>query len=572
MLGSLAPLQRKAAPADADAGAVDVSHVARAEVGAAFGAAAHGVGYEVGGGAAQARGAHAVTTAGKVDFAPGRFDVESDEGRARLGEETAHAVQQSNRGEPSSVASLEGEAKQAGEDFASGRAPKVDMAAPPGLALADEPKDPTKAAKDTDPSTEVPDLTNGEVTAIKKVLASNQDEALKLVHKALQRIDATKFSSKDLTGGVLHAGDGSSTIQGPKFEAWLETTLDGAAKAAKKQRGELSKAEVKKALGAAPVPAASKDITVTIGSDHFASASLLYSTVRHELVHVAQIRADFVGYIPSELMPSGVASPSDNKAKNNRELEAYLWEMEHLAGTGLTDTGELYLLWDKSSDAWRNASADAQNKVDPAYGKAFNNVWKLAMDGHIAAIDAQHKTFKKTGKVADESLVLTLQSHLKIMWDFRNNFSNNSSGHEAGEKAAIAQSEEILGNGPEQELKKGLDAADAALKAGITDAWDAYRTWFNLLNKWNKLDATAGKTYAARWNVTAPALWDKAFTLYEAKINATLKAGDAEEADTLLYEKIGTLSMHAAKSQIKEADYAKRKKALEDAVKKAKKP
>src|SRR5262249_24513801 len=100
-------------------------------------------------------------------------------------EETAHAVQQSNRGEPSSVASLEGEAKQAGEDFASGRPPKVEMAAPPALALADDGTDKDKPAKDTDPSPEVPDLTNAEVAAINKVLTTDEDEALRLVLKAL---------------------------------------------------------------------------------------------------------------------------------------------------------------------------------------------------------------------------------------------------------------------------------------------------------------------------------------------------------------------------------------------------
>lgn len=481
-------------------------------------------------------------------------------------------MQQSNPGEPSSVASLEGEATQAGEDFASGRAPRVEMAAPRGLALADDPKAKDKPAKDTDPSAEVPDLTSGEVTAIKKVIASDQAEALRLLLKALQRIDVTRFSSKDLTDGKLHAGSGSSTIQGPKFQAWLETILDGHAKKLSKKRSELSEAEAKKAITATPVPAASKDITVTIGSGHLASVSLLYSTVRHEFVHVDQIRADFVGYVPSELMPSGVASPSDNQTKNNRELEAYQWEMEHLAGTGLKETGELYLLWDKSSDAWQNASADAQRKVDPGYGKAFNNVWKLAMGGHIAAIDEQHQAFKKTGKVSDDSLVLTQQQHLKTMWSYRNNFGNQWSGSEPGYKAAIAQSEEMLGDGAAEEFKKAIDKADAALKTGIADAWTAYSTWFDLLNLWIKLDATVSKTYEARFKVTAPTLWDKAFTLYEAKINDKLKLGEVDDADTLVFEKIGTLLMHASRSNIKEADYAKRKQALEDAVKKARRP
>src|SRR5262249_30719635 len=97
----------------------DVGDAARAEVGGAFGSRAQGVDYGVAGGVAEARGASAVTVAGKVDCAPGKFALASHEGRARLGEETAHAVQHRNQGEPSSVRALEGEAKQAGLDFAA---------------------------------------------------------------------------------------------------------------------------------------------------------------------------------------------------------------------------------------------------------------------------------------------------------------------------------------------------------------------------------------------------------------------------------------------------------------------
>src|SRR5215468_2896195 len=67
-------------------GTQDVSEAARAEVAGAFGARAQRVDYTVGAGPAEARGVNAVTIGGKVDFAPGKFDLESTEGRARLGE------------------------------------------------------------------------------------------------------------------------------------------------------------------------------------------------------------------------------------------------------------------------------------------------------------------------------------------------------------------------------------------------------------------------------------------------------------------------------------------------------
>ena len=119
------------------------------------------------------------------------------------------------------------------------------------------------------------------------------------------------------------------------------------------------------------------------------------------------IAADYSGIAPG-LQVSGsvnhagtVGAPIDKIAeKNDRELEAYLWEMDHLANTGLKDTREVYVLWDKSSDAWLNASAPAKKKMS-GYGKSYNAVWKIVLDGHVAAVDAEHKTFTKKGALSD---------------------------------------------------------------------------------------------------------------------------------------------------------------------------
>lgn len=551
-----------------------VNDSAHGAVTGAFGPRAQGVEYAVGGGAADARGAHAVAIDGKVDFAPGRFDVDSREGRARLGEETAHAVQQSNPGAPASIASLEGEAKQAGLDFAAGVAPHVELAAPSGVALADDPKDKATAVKDTDPSPDVPDLLQGEVTAIQKVLTTDQDKALALLLTALQRIDASKFSSKDLTDKKLHTNAGTATtVQGPAFRKWLETSLDNFAKKHSKARRDLSADEIKAAIHADPVPASKKDITVEIGSSYFKSISLLYSSVRHEFVHVEQMRADYLGVIPDSIMPTGTRAPDAGTLLPEREVEAYLWEMENVDKTGLKDPGSLYTLWDASSNKWNGAGNDFKKKLRPRYKPAFVKMWKLSMSGHVAAIGDYYKIFKKDGTVPDaDTLVYTLQQHMKVLWDYGTSFDNDPSPSEKSYKAALKQSEEILGNGADTEFKKALDAADAALKAGVTSYSDAFDTWFDLANQWYKLDPELQKTFTERYKVTGPKLWDKAFSLSEAEINRAIKAGDAEAADTVLVEKVGTLFKHADKSFIKAADYAKRRTALEDAVKKAKKP
>ncbi len=552
---------------EADRG-VDVSAAASAAVGSAFGPRADGIDFAVGGGAADAIGANAVTTDRKVDFAPGQFDVASPDGKARLGEETAHAVQQATPGEPSTVDALEGEAKRAGQDFAAGQAPSVTLAAPAGVGLADDPKAPATPIKNTDPSTEVPDLLHGEVTAIKAVLATNRTEALKLMLAALQRIDAAKFASTDLDGAALHASGGSSTVQGPKFEAWLEANLDAYATAAKKERRALTAAEIRKSITATPPPADKKDVRVEIGTGHFKSASLLYSTVRHEFIHVAQLRANFTAHLPSSVMPSGVSAPDSGTTHQDNELEAYLWEMENLARTGLTDPGEIHLLWEQCSNAWLNAGKTAAATFGPRFKKAFAAIWRLGIDAHIAELATLHAAFKKGGTV-DDSLVRTRKADMGQFWSYRNNHGIVWAPVETRYDAAVKQADEMLAVKQTAEVTQQLDDVDAALKAGYTDALTAYQAWWGLVNAWNRLDATARTPLEARAKITLPAVWDKAFTLYEARITALLTT-DVDAADTLLVEKIGTLWTHRAKSFVVEATYAPRKTKLDAAVAKAK--
>lgn len=554
---------------------VDVSGEARGEVASAFGPRAHGVDYGVGGGAAEARGANAITIAGKVDFAPGQYDAGSPEGRARLGEETAHAVQQSNPGEPSSVASLEGEAKRAGSDFAAGRTPRVDLAAPPTLALADNPTDkdavkPDSAPKDTDLSTEVPDLQNGELAAIKKVITSDPDKALKELLKALQRIDATTFSVDDLTGKQLGTKGGPSvTKQGPVFQAWLDTYLDGVATAKSKTKDKLTKAEVKQAISDAAPPADKKDISCSISTAAFSSASLLYSTVRHEFVHVAQIRASYLEYIPSSLMPQGVSSPSESKVGADREVEAYLWEMENLAGTGLTDLGEVFLLWDQCKTAWEN-SGPGSNKFKARFEAAFKAVWVKSMDGHLAAIDTAYQAFQKASSVADASNVQTLESNLDKLWRFRKNFGINWAPYAAKEAAAEKQLKEMNASIKADAFKKTLVEVDAKLKAGYADDQDALTALKDLTGQWDALEQATRDAVKDRFKATAPVLWEKTLTLMEAEIRRRIGLKEFEVVQEYIDGDLKNLFGLGAKCQVTTATFEPRRTALKTELAKAK--
>lgn len=565
-------LERSAMYAAPAAG--DVSDEARAEVGRAFGSRAQGVDYGVAGGAAEARGANAVTVAGKVDFAPGKLDLASHEGRARLGEETAHAVQQRNQGEPSSVRALEGEAKQAGVDFAAGRSPRVELAAPSGLALADDPKDPKAVPKDTDLSTEVPDLQNGEVDAIKKAIAAgDKDEALRLMLKALQRIDPTTFKDDDLSENKLRTGT-SKTRQGPKFEAWLKTYLDDVAAKKSKATSKLTKGEVAKAMSEAKPPADQKDIWVMIGNGHFGTVSLLYSTVRHEFVHVQQLRKDYLTQISRFVMPAGLDPPDSGKLGEDREVEAYLWEMEHLANTGLTDPGELKLLWNACSNAFLNASAGATKTFGARFKAAFKDVWKKAMDGHIAAIGEHYQKFTASKTVAEPSQVEKLRDDMETLWLNRDKFENTWTAHTASHKTALDQATEMLTWIKSDRFTKLLDQIDGEIKTGYTNPDDPMMRRTNLRSAWDELEAATKTALKARYETTGPALWEKTFDAIEVEVRKRIKADDLDVAQELM--DVGMKELFAtADKGVKKQPFQTRREALQAEIKaarKAKKP
>jgi len=551
-------------------GPADVSGAARAEVGSAFGARGQGVDYSVGGGSAEGRGVNAVTIGGKVDFAPGQFDPGGPDGRARLGEETAHAVQQSNQGAPASVGALEGEAKRAGLDFAAGHTPKVELAAPAGSALADDPKDAKDTApKDTDPSPEVPDLQQGEVAAIQKVLASDRDEALRLLLKALQRINAADFSATDLTDNKLHSGGPTRTKQGAAFEAWLATYLDDVATKASKTTNKLTKTEVKKAIQDAKPPADKKDIKVTMGNGHFASVALLYSSVRHEFIHVQQLRKDYLTQISPSVMPAGLDPPASGSLGKDRELEAYLWEMEHLSNTGLKDPGELKLLWNECSNAFLNASATATATFGTRFKAAFKNVWKKAMDGHIAAIADHHKKFKASGAVSEPGKVESLKDDMEMMWLNKSQFENTWAAHTAAHTAALDQAKEMIAAIKAERFTRLIDAIDKEVTTGYTDSDEAFSRWEKLSSAWGELETATKAAMKTRYETTAPLLWEKTFDALETEIKRRISIGEAEIAQELMTNSVGDLFRKADKA-VKTGAFDARRKALQSEITKAK--
>lgn len=594
-------------------GTQDVSTAARAEVAGAFGPRAQSVDYTVGAGPAEARGVNAVTIGGKVDFAPGKFDLDSAQGRARLGEETAHAVQQSNPGARSGVRALEGEAKQAGAEFASGRAPRAMLAASPELALADDPKDandgkgpdagpkdandgkdakdgkgpdagakdakgpdagakdakgPDAGVKDTTASTEVPDLQQGEVAAINAVLQSDPDKALALVLQALQRLDATQFSSDDLTEHKLHVGLAtlqSYTSQGKAFQAFLAARLDEAADKAGKTRDKLTKGEVKKVIQTATPSAADKDILVKIGTGFFSSASMLYSTVRHEFIHVQQLRKDFLGRIAHAVLPPRVADPGIGSDDSDHEVEPYLWEMENLAHTGLKAPHDLVSLVTFGTSNFESASKGMKKSHQARFETAFKTVWKAAIDAHIAAIADLYTSFSTGGTVPDGVAVENLTDGLSKVWAHRKKFGNPWSSYEASHKTAVDHAAEMAAAAKADAFTKLLDDVDKEVAAGYASDFNAVRRWDEVNDAWAALDAKTQKTMKPRYDKLAPALWEKVFDAVEVQVQKQIDKGQPGVADDLMKAEMDPL-FRKPYATVKTKAFNERRDALKKAI------
>jgi hypothetical protein len=446
----------------------------------------------------------------------------------------------------------------------------------------DDPSGKTRL-KDWDPSPDVPDLLVADAKAIQAALvlargaateperAAAREKALKVMLICLQRVDRSKFASDGLVEGKIHYSEGNSkTLQGEGFAVFLRAHLEKHATNLGKKRTDLTKAEVTSALGAlkvADIPKDDRTIHVQINTSHFATVSLLYSTVRHEWVHVEQLRAGYLAYIPDAVL-RGVPGPDTGTLYDDREVEAYLWEMENLAGTGLKEASHVFTVWSQSAKHWGKAGLQAKKTLDARFKAAFAPTWKLAVEGHVTAIAAHHAKLKKDATVENPATVRTLYRDLEQLWKDRSRFGIEAGwkAHEAARATAIAQCEEILA----KVISNDLDAADKAVAAGGLSAEDAYRTWFRLLNlPKDELPRSVVALHEARFKTTAPPLWEKAFTGFAVEIRKKIAEGKTAEANSLLDVRIETLWRHRVLTSAAEKGHAQLRQALQDEVRRA---
>ncbi|HEX8110394.1 MAG TPA: hypothetical protein VF516_21830, partial [Kofleriaceae bacterium] len=396
-------------------------------------------------------------------------------------------------------------------------------------------------------------------------------KALALLLTALQGLNATLFKSDDLSNNQLEAATGrgpSITRQGRDFRTWLASELDRVAGDKGKAKEDLSPKEVKDVWQNAKPPR--KDIQVRIGLGFFTSVPLLYSTVRHEFIHVEQLRNNYLGILLDQVLPPRVKVPDIGGKVADFEIDPYLWEMEHLANTGLKDPADLNSLLVSGDEKLGEASKTVQSANRGRFETAYQAVWKKSMDETIAGITDEHTKFTTDGKVGNAARVSKLDESLGLLWKNKDKHKNKPDGYAAGHKTATAQIAELVAASKAEAFGKLLDTIDTEVASGYRRGLTAYERWQEVTAAWNGLAPKAKAAIKARYDTAAPALWTKVFEVLEAEIQDYVSRGDVRAAEETMTNSVAPLFKNAY-ATVKTENFEARRKALKAAIAEAKK-
>ncbi len=400
----------------------------------------------------------------------------------------------------------------------------------------------------------VPDLSTTVETDVEKALtAGDKPKAMQLILNALVAKDPKKFDVNLLSKKQLYwqYGSTSNTEVGPIFQGWLAGEL---AKGSADLKTD--KVKVRAYMKGLTVPAGKLDIKVTIAEESFKHIQTLYRTIRHEWVHVEQIKANPFEYMSSSEFPGAYANPSENDVLMAREVEAYLWAAEHMDQTGTKALPlAVWNTWNNLKDHWGMVSVKRGKPFEARYKAAFKKTWEVAFEGYLKEAEAIIIAAGTGGiSTSDLNKIKDKMLYLDGMWGYRNNYSINHSQFNT-------RFEQVKG----AVFLKKLTDIEAQLKANsIKTGIDGYNIWSPLHHEWINLSTSLQKTHDAKYSTVMPALFDKVFTLYEAQFADAFKRKDDSYVDSYIH-RMGTILLNASTSKVsgtKKADYKKRLDAI----------
>ena len=402
------------------------------------------------------------------------------------------------------------------------------------------------------PSTEVPDLDQKVVDEVKTALkGDNKEGALQGILNALVSIDPTKFDKSLLHENKLHtkAGSSSDTAQGPAFTAWLAGEL---AKGSADLKTD--KTKVGAFLSKLTVPKDKLDIKVRIAEEAFENVPRLYNTIRHEWVHVEQFKAKPLEYISTSEFPSEYANPSESDVLQAREIEAYLWEAEHMDQTGIKNLPyDVWNTWNNLRRKWSGTSVRREKPFKARFGAAFKNTWEVAFEGYLKKAEKIISGAGSSG-ISEEELkqLEETNGYLTDMWGYRDNHNIAWSGFKDRYFAVKGTS-----------LTKALADIEAKLKSGsITKGIDGLNLWEPTLKEWINLDASIQAAHKKRFSEIMPKLFDSTFVLFEKEFTEDYSRGDKSYLESKL-EFMGNMLLNSEKSMVKRSEHTNYKKRLD---------
>ena len=418
---------------------------------------------------------------------------------------------------------------------------------------------PGNAAMQLTPSTEVPDLEEDVVKKVNAFLAAGKkQEAIDEMMAALVKKDPTLFNLANLDGGKVHHSWSASAhaAYGPKTKTWLQDMLNKGPADIKTDEDAM-----RKYLDTLTIPADELEFHVEISDNFCNNAANLYSSIRHEFVHVQQKLDNPFRYLSTSEIGRGWANPSTSDQNEADEREAYGWEADNLTGTGLdqrpNDVWNVYRQLSKIGPY--TSDKDAVKK----WKSRLDKLWETAFSGLLNRAEAAIVLAKAgTLDAAGETQLEKDHGQLKDLWRFSSNRSTIASTYES-------RYEDVNNYYEEKEFATMMKDAEAEIKTA-KKGYDGYNVWSPLFEKWINLSASVQTAHKAEYTRIMPGIWTAAFDImlatsekyynedkdgWERAINSYLR----ECGNMLLNTKKSMVSDEVKKAKQEELDAMKKK-------------
>ena len=417
---------------------------------------------------------------------------------------------------------------------------------------------PGNAPMQLTPSKEVPDLDETVVNKVNAFLkAGKKQEAINEIMKALVAKDPALFDLSKLDGGKVHHTYAASAhaAYGPKTKTWLQGMLAKGPADIK-----TDKKAMRKYLDTLTIPAKELQFHVEISDNFCNNSANLYSSIRHEFVHVKQKIDSPFKYLSTSEIGTGWANPSTDYQQGFNEFEAYGWEADNLKGTGLDQRPND--VWNVYKQLAKNGPSSTDKVNHKKWEDRLDKLWETAFTGLLTRAEAAVVLAKKgTLDASGQKQLDDDHYQLKDLWGYKSYRTAIAAKYKARFEAINSYYEG-------KEFAAKMKEAETKIKSA-KKGYDAYNVWSPLFKKWINLSPAVQATHKAEYTRIMPGIWTAAFDMILAtaeKLHKEDAKGWKRAVDDYLWE-AGNMLLNTDKSMVDAKVKAAKQKEL-DAMKK----